>query len=667
MEHSSGLLIRGFGVQVPGGAPGLTWGFATPSRFYVLRAWRDSDPQCQEYSWYNVLGLFAGARAKQLGIFPRSAQQKECSCCSRRFLESDLSYRLITRIGVDAIDVCDRCLGQALHDKGSAVSSPDDVIAVLQALSGALGRAPKASDLTGRLDLRDLSRDQRTLAVQALRVKPTTARIKELFGSWKDALAQASAAPPVPLPRYQTPRSAPADPEFTSSDPAHYRSLIGPLPEVALDAGREEQAYYQEITSLIGAGYLALAEAALTKLCEQDCLMNFRGLLAQVYGQTARRDEARAATKAAYNAPAADEEDRYLESVLRPRDIRTITSGPVFYDPLSSLPRGNVCFILVGGPMEYVDRCGEHSCISGEPPPGGTAAGQAESVARMSAMVDGEPWIQAAAGAGQAILASLARAGEASSLYGHLVSYVTSPFRAAVKALTGSPPKKVAEGTWSLGPVGKSRWSYQRNAGHFIFNASAGFTLVAVETAPTVCIWGWPDRSDGCLQAFLDTIAVRASDPVFAILPDVPSCRDFARRYAQRQLTVKADRALIEDFLYRSPPDMVNKRGYVLAAEFAPRLVVYPDGGEDDGDVLSGALAYLDARHTLRLSVWDVLRDDLLREAARTACPAPRSFSVTAADRADMVSWYWQLPEYDDPRILFRPFRPSLLSAVAGA
>jgi hypothetical protein len=27
---SSGLLIRGFGVQVPGGAPVLTWGYTTP-------------------------------------------------------------------------------------------------------------------------------------------------------------------------------------------------------------------------------------------------------------------------------------------------------------------------------------------------------------------------------------------------------------------------------------------------------------------------------------------------------------------------------------------------------------------------------------------------------------------------------------------------------------
>src|ERR1022692_4826117 len=29
----------------------------------VLRAWRDSDPQCHEYSWYNVLDVFAAARA----------------------------------------------------------------------------------------------------------------------------------------------------------------------------------------------------------------------------------------------------------------------------------------------------------------------------------------------------------------------------------------------------------------------------------------------------------------------------------------------------------------------------------------------------------------------------------------------------------------------------
>jgi hypothetical protein len=36
-EQRSGLLIRGFGVQVPGGAPGLTWGFTTPGPFFRVR------------------------------------------------------------------------------------------------------------------------------------------------------------------------------------------------------------------------------------------------------------------------------------------------------------------------------------------------------------------------------------------------------------------------------------------------------------------------------------------------------------------------------------------------------------------------------------------------------------------------------------------------------
>jgi len=37
LEQSSGLLIRGFGVQVPGGAPVLTWGFTAPGHFLRAR------------------------------------------------------------------------------------------------------------------------------------------------------------------------------------------------------------------------------------------------------------------------------------------------------------------------------------------------------------------------------------------------------------------------------------------------------------------------------------------------------------------------------------------------------------------------------------------------------------------------------------------------------
>ena len=182
-----------------------------------------------------------------------------------------------------------------------------------------------------------------------------------------------------------------------------------------------------------------------------------------------------------------------------------------------------------------------------------------------------------------------------------------------------------------------------------------------------MCIWGWPDRSDLCLQAFVDTVAVGTADPVTVILPDVPAFRDFARRYVRGERMDKIERTLIEEYLYRCPRNMVNKRGTVLSAEFAPRLVVHADGTEDDGTVLASALAYLDAHHTLRLSVWDVLGDALLREVATTTPVAARPFSVSAFDRSDMVHWHAQDTEYEDAGALLRPYRPSLLDAVISA
>jgi hypothetical protein len=41
---SSGLLIRGFGVRVPGGAPVLTWGFTAPGCFLCVRFVHMLDP-----------------------------------------------------------------------------------------------------------------------------------------------------------------------------------------------------------------------------------------------------------------------------------------------------------------------------------------------------------------------------------------------------------------------------------------------------------------------------------------------------------------------------------------------------------------------------------------------------------------------------------------------
>ena len=143
----------------------------------VLRAWRDSDPFCREYAWQNVLLAFAWGRAVQLGICSRPAARIQCCCCSREFLESDLSHRAIARLGADALDVCERCLRQAFYARASAKATPGVVIAVLQALSGALGRPVRSTEINGKLDLRGLSRDARGAAVRALRVRPAVARV----------------------------------------------------------------------------------------------------------------------------------------------------------------------------------------------------------------------------------------------------------------------------------------------------------------------------------------------------------------------------------------------------------------------------------------------------------------------------------------------------------
>jgi hypothetical protein len=105
----------------------------------------------------------------------------------------------------------------------------------------------------------------------------------------------------------------------------------------------------------------------------------------------------------------------------------------------------------------------------------------------------------------------------------------------------------------------------------------------------------------------------------------------------------------------------------VLSAEFAPRLVVHTDGTEHDGAALTSTLAYLDARHMLRLSVWDVLGDALLREVATATPVAAQPFSVSALDRSDMVRWHTQYAEYEDVGALLLPYRPTLLDAVISA
>jgi hypothetical protein len=116
----------------------------------------------------------------------------------------------------------------------------------------------------------------------------------------------------------------------------------------------------------------------------------------------------------------------------------------------------------------------------------------------------------------------------------------------------------------------------------------------------------------------------------------------------------------------RYPVGAASKFGYVLSAEFASRLVVDADGTEHDGAALASTLAYLDARHTLRLSVWDVFGDALLRDVATAKSVAARPFSMSVLNRSDIVRRQMQYADYDTG-VLLRPYCPSLLDVVISA
>lgn len=638
----------------------------------ILAAWRAADPLCREYSWYNVLHNFAIARAKQLGLSARAAERKTCPVCAKEFDQSELASAIVSRVGVDAADCCRACLSQALYNNGSKDASISLATAVLQSLDTALGRPPLSKDFNGEFDWVVISPDARALAVRALMVKPTITRVKELFGSWAAAVEHAETATTESLPPYAPPRVATprlGEDEFVSTDPEVYRSACGPLPDITLPPERKDWEYATEVAGFIAMGFLGLAEAAALELSRRDPYHN--QLLAQIYGQTARFDQARAAVES-INAHVRATNEQWgtthrewsSDGLLAPRDLRTIVSTPVFWRPLPERPRGNVRFVFVGGSMEYVDRRGRHTCVTGNAPDGGSDAATAESVARLNAMVDCEPWYQTAIGVAQRMLATASRSAQGTRPHAHYISYMSSVPREVIKVLTGAPPVKVNEASWTIGSAGKTGWSYERSPDRHIYNAHADFGYIDVLTAPSVAIWAWPDRSDLAVQAWVDTIA-RTQAPVTVILPDVPSLRSFARRYVRREAMTKVQRTLMEEITYRG--QTVHKRGWIFSSEFAPTLVVHPDAREEDGAFLGAALGYLDARHTLRLSVWDLLGDPLLRATVAGMTVPTERYEVEPPKRDDMVAWYGQLPEYDDPMILLRPHRPYLLDQVCDA
>jgi len=164
---------------------------ATPEA--TLETWRRADPLCRQYAWYNVLMYFAISRADKLGLTQstRKPQWKTCPLCNERFIEDSLPEPLVRRLGIDQIDFCAPCLSRVLFSQGHNSAPKKAVIAYLRDLTGAIQRVPPQGFGSGLDDLRSMSTEERLAVLRILDDKPSTRRVKKLFGTWLGALIAA--------------------------------------------------------------------------------------------------------------------------------------------------------------------------------------------------------------------------------------------------------------------------------------------------------------------------------------------------------------------------------------------------------------------------------------------------------------------------------------------
>lgn len=158
----------------------------------VIDRWRNTDPICRKYAWYNVLMYFAKSHAERKG-YTRSIRKpvwKLCPLCSNRFVEDSLPAPLVERLGINGLDFCSPCLSEALF-QGSDTLTRHEITEYIRDLSEFLQRIPPQGYGAGKDDLEELSYEERLELLKILQRKPTVQSVKNEFGSWLNALIEA--------------------------------------------------------------------------------------------------------------------------------------------------------------------------------------------------------------------------------------------------------------------------------------------------------------------------------------------------------------------------------------------------------------------------------------------------------------------------------------------
>lgn len=161
----------------------------------VLENWSNDPYTGGDFIRRQALLYFARARAVKLGLTEaiRAPLVKICPLCDKRFLENSLPSPVARALGGTHLDYCAPCLADCtFQGVGDPRMAKDNVLIYVRDLVDALKRIPQQDFAIGRPDdIAALDLSERLTVLQVLKRRPTTKRIREVCGSWFNALVEA--------------------------------------------------------------------------------------------------------------------------------------------------------------------------------------------------------------------------------------------------------------------------------------------------------------------------------------------------------------------------------------------------------------------------------------------------------------------------------------------
>jgi hypothetical protein len=166
---------------------------APPFQKGVLVAFQEED-RGEVGVWYNKIMKFAITRAENIGLTSkiRAARWKVCPLCNEKFVEDSLPAPLTKRLGMDHLDFCAPCLKKIVYQGTGNKNAPrEQIMEYVRDLTQVLEQIPHQGFGEGISDFDGMDSEYRAAVFRVLQRKPSTERVKILFGSWLQLLIEA--------------------------------------------------------------------------------------------------------------------------------------------------------------------------------------------------------------------------------------------------------------------------------------------------------------------------------------------------------------------------------------------------------------------------------------------------------------------------------------------